>query len=324
MSEQKAVLIMAYGSPDSLDDVEPYLLDIRGGRPMPPELVESMRRRYAAIGGKSPLLAITRQQAEALERRLNRDNPSSYRVFVGMRHWQPRIYEAIIQIAQAGLNQVTAICMTPFASRMSSGAYHEQLQRAIDEVKRSEDHHSLSEWRDSLTLTKITAWYSHPTFVRALAEKVKQGLAALPGDQRSTAVVLFSAHSLPSAVVEQGDPYQEQFRKLAGLVAAEAGLNKGQWYTCYQSQGAASGRWLGPSLEETIQQVAAAGDEVALVAPIGFLADNVETLYDIDIEIRQYAEELGLRMARTASLNAGSTFIEALYEILQQEIYREQ
>jgi ferrochelatase len=240
-----------------------------------------------------------------------------------MRHWHPTIHETVTQIVRAGLNQVTAICMTPFTSHMSSGAYHEQLQRAIDEVARSADHQSFSGWRDSLTLTKVTAWYNHPTFVRTLAEKVEQGLAALPGDQRSTAVVLFSAHSLPSAVVEQGDPYHEQFQQLASLVAAESGLNKGQWYTCYQSQGAASGRWLGPSLEETIQQAAAAGVDVALVAPIGFLADNVEILFDIEIEAHQYAEELGLHLARTSSLNADPTFIEALYEILQQEQYRE-
>lgn len=311
MTDQTAVLLMAYGGPDSLEDVEPYLLDVRGGRATSPELVEEIRERYAAIGGKSPLLDITNKQARALEEKLNQQEPGRYRVFVGMRHWKPCIREVVGEIYRSGIADMIAICMTPFSSRMSTGAYFEHLEQAIEAVDPQ------SQWRQSLKLRKIGAWYDHPGFIRALAECVQEGLAQLDGAQAARPLVLFTAHSLPAALAEQGDPYARQFAELCGLVAQAAGLPSGAWLSCYQSAGAQSTRWLGPSLDETIHNLAAQGGKYLLVSPIGFLSDHVEVLYDIDIEAREEAQELGVFLARTRSMNDRPLFVEALAEIIQ-------
>ncbi|MHB0988110.1 MAG: ferrochelatase [Bellilinea sp.] len=314
MNPKHAILLLAYGGPDSLDDVEPYLLDVRGGRATPPELVEEIRGRYAAIGGRSPLLEITRRQAQALEAQLNRNSPGNYRVFVGMRHWKPYIREAVDQIAREGITQVTAICMSPFFSRMSTGAYYEHLQQAIEQQPAE------SAWRNELNLRKIEAWYDHPDFVHTLTVNLQNGLkqfgqGAQPRKDRP--VVLFTAHSLPAALADQADPYAVQFADLCQRVADDAGLQPEDWRACYQSAGARNGRWLGPSLEDSLQQLASEGKKSVLVASIGFLCDHVEVLYDIDIEARRVAVQAGIHLERTASMNDQSLFIAALAEIIQ-------
>ncbi len=304
---------MAYGGPDSLEDVEPYLLNVRGGRPTPPELVAEIRARYAAIGGKSPLLEITRRQAQALERELNRTSPGNTRVFVGMRYWAPYIREAVEQIRQVAITQVTAMCMTPFFSCMSTGAYYTQLTQAI------EAHDPESARRKNLTLRKIGHWYDHPGFVRTLSENVNRSLKKITETSAEKPLTVFTAHSLPSVLAEQGDPYAGQFAQLCSLVAGESGLVPGEWRACYQSAGARDGRWLGPSLAETLHRLAEEGRKSILVAPIGFLCDHVEVLYDIDIEAQQIASGLGMRLARTPSLNDTAAFITALADIVRSD-----
>ncbi len=316
MNPKHAILLLAYGGPDSLDDVEPYLLDVRGGRATPPELVEEIRGRYAAIGGKSPLLEITRRQGQALEAQLNRNTPGNYRVFVGMRHWKPCIREAIDQIAYEGITRVTAICMSPFFSRMSTGAYYEHLQQAIEQQPVE------SAWRNELNLRKIEAWYDHPDFVHAQTVNLQTGLKRFGQDaqpQKNQPLVLFTVHSLPAALAEQADPYADQFADLCHRVANDAGLQPEDWRACYQSAGARNGRWLGPSLEDTLQQLASEGKKSVLVASIGFLCDHVEVLYDIDIEARRLAAQVGIHLERTASMNDQPLFITALAEIIQSE-----
>lgn len=309
MDPKHAVLLMAYGGPDSLEDIEPYLLDVRGGRATSQELVEEIRARYARIGGKSPLLEITCRQAQALEKALNRTQAGHYRVFVGMRHWRPYIREAVDQIAQAGITEITAICMTPFLSKMSTGAYYDRLQQAI------EAQDPQGGWCSDLKLHKIGAWYSHSTFIQSQAANVQAGLKKFHQDEQP--IVLFSAHSLPAALADQGDPYGAQFAQLCSEVAKSAGLQPGAWQQCYQSAGAQNTRWLGPSLEDTIHQLASEGKQAILVAPIGFLADHVEILYDIDIEAQQEATEAGIHLERTASPNDTPLFITALSEIIR-------
>ena len=316
MNSNHAILLLAYGGPDSLADVEPYLLDVRGGRATPPELVEEIRGRYAAIGGRSPLLEITRRQGQALEAHLNRNSPGNYRVFVGMRHWKPYIRETVDHIAREGITHVTAICMSPFFSRMSTGAYYEHLQKAI-ELQPAE-----SAWRNELNLRKIEAWYDHPDFVHALTVNLENGLkqfgsTAQPRGEKP--IVLFTAHSLPAALAEQADPYAGQFADLCQRVAEEAGLQPEDWRACYQSAGARNGRWLGPSLEDTLQKLVSEGRKTVLVASIGFLCDHVEVLYDIDIEARRLAAQAGIHLERTASMNDQPLFIAALAEIIQSE-----
>jgi ferrochelatase len=301
------ILLMAYGGPDSLDDVEPYLLDIRGGRPTSPELVEEIKERYALIGGRSPLLDITRQQAEALEAHLNRGGDARYRAYVGMRHWQPRIKEAVAHMAEDGIEQAVALVMAPHYSRMSIGAYFKRLDEAIQDLGAT------------ITFTRIENWHDHPGFIAALVERARAALAHFNGDGGDTLPkVIFSAHSLPSRIQEWGDPYDTQLHETAALVAKGLNLSPERWLFCFQSAGRSSEPWLGPQIEEVIVDLAQAGERRLLVVPVGFVCDHVEILYDIDIEARQLAEAHGARLERSESLNASPTFIAALADIVKR------
>jgi len=300
--------MMAYGGPDSLDDIEPYLLDIRGGRQTPAELVEEIKERYAQIGGRSPLLEITQAQARALEERLNGQSDSEhYRVYVGMRHWPPYIKEAVTQIAEDGIDRVVALCMAPHYSRMSVGAYFKKIEEAQAELG------------VDLDVTCVESWHDHPLFLQAVAEKVRAGLQKFPPEVRDDVKVVFTAHSLPAAIVGQGDPYDRQLRETAQGVADL--LGNIDWQFSYQSAGASSAQWLGPQIEDVVVELAEAGHKNILVAPIGFVADHVEILYDIDIEARAHAEQAGARLERTESMNVTPLFIEALAHIIRNTQY---
>lgn len=304
-----AILLMAYGGPHSLDDIEPYLLDVRGGRETPAHLVEEVRARYAQIGGQSPLPAITRAQAQAVAERLNAepDGPR-YRAYVGMRHWTPWIRDAVADIMADGLRRVVALCMAPHYSRMSVGAYFKKLAEA--QAMLGAD----------LEVAKIEAWHTHPLFIEALAEKVRTALARFAAPDRVK--VVFTAHSLPAAVVEQGDPYADQLHETARSLATRLGLPDDAWRFCYQSAGAGHTRWLEPAVEDVVVELADGEYKDILVAPIGFVADHVEVLYDIDIVCRRLATEHGARLERTPSLNTSPRFIEALADIVRQAAAR--
>jgi ferrochelatase len=302
------ILLMAYGGPDSLEDVEPYLLDIRGGRHTPPELVEEIKERYALIGGRSPLLEITRQQAEALEAHLNREGRGRFRAFVGMRHWQPRIQEAVARMAEAGTRQGVALAMAPHASRMSTGAYFQKLDEAVQELEAD------------VRFARVESWHAHPGLIAALAEKAGEALEQFYGDgSHGLPKVMFTAHSLPARILDWGDPYDAQLRETAALLAARLDLPAERWLFCYQSAGHSAEPWLGPPIEEVIVELAEAGEKRLLVVPIGFVCDHVEVLYDIDIESRQLAAAHGVRLERSESLNASPTFIEALADVVRSK-----
>lgn len=310
MKPTTGILMMAYGGPDSLESVEPYLLDVRGGRPTSPELIEEIRHRYEVIGGKSPLLDITRLQAQALEDFLNANSDSPYKVFVGMRHWYPYIRETVANMAAAGITNIITICMTPFFSRMSTGAYYDHLERAIAEQTNYPD------WQNNLSITKIGAWYTNSLFHKAIATNIKESLLIATENGLPSPTVLFTAHSLPALLAEQGDPYAEQFAHLATLVAKEAGLHLSQYEYCFQSAGAQNTRWLGPFLEETLEKFSKMGKRSVLIAPIGFLSDHVEVLFDIDVEAMQLASQLNLHLMRISSPNDHPRFIKALANII--------
>lgn len=306
-----AVLMMAYGGPSSLDEIEPYLLDIRGGRPTSPELIAEIRERYAQIGGSSPLLDITRQQAQALALRLQADaGDTNYRVYVGMRHWFPYIREAVAQIVEDGIEDVVALCMAPHYSRMSIGAYFRKVEEAQAELGAH------------LRLHLVESWHAHPGYIQAVCEKVEDALNEFPAAHRAAVRIVFSAHSLPASIIEQGDPYDQQLRETAALVAERLSLPAEQWQFCYQSAAAGATKWLGPPIETVIAELADAGHTQILVAPIGFVADHVEVLYDLDIEGRRIAEEHGARLVRTASQNASPTFIATLADVVHQAVAR--
>ena len=312
MKQKKAILMMAYGGPDSLESVEPYLLDVRGGRATSEELVEEIRQRYAEIGGKSPLLEITLNQARALEAHLNLNSDIPYQVLVGMRHWFPYIREAVADIAATGMSNLIAICMTPFFSKMSTGAYYEHLDNAIDGLR------DFQKWQQNLKITKIGAWYTNPLYIQAITTNLKETLVLAEEKGFASPSVLFTAHSLPKFIIEKGDPYAEQFKHLAELVAEASLLSPDQWSYCFQSAGASSMPWLGPSLEQKLEEYSKLGEQTIIIAPIGFLSDHVEVLFDIDIEAKQLADQLNINLLRMPSLNDHPLFIQALGEIIKE------
>lgn len=299
------VLLMAYGSPEDLKDMEAYLLDVREGRPPAPELVQEITHRYEQIGGRSPLLERTTAQARALEKELNhrRDGGPSFKAYVGMRHWQPRIAAAVEQMAADGVFQAVVLVMAPHNSSMSVGKYFQALDIALE--------------GQSITFARITNWHAWPGFLDAVAEKITIGLSAFEG---RTPYVIFTAHSLPTIILERGDPYDQQLNETAGLLAERFGLKEGRWQFCYQSAGASSVPWLGPQIEDVVAQLAEAGEKDLLVAPIGFVCDHVEVLYDIDIGAWQIATARGARLERTPSLNSSSTFIQALADLVTERL----
>ncbi len=306
-----AVLMMAYGSPESLDQIEAYLLDIRGGRPTPPHLVEEMRQRYALVGGRSPLVDITRAQARALEARLNADSADrQVAVYVGMRHWHPYIRDAVAQIAAEGHQRVVTLCMAPHYSRMSVGAYFQALRQAQEALHLD------------LDVTYVESWHTHPLFIQAVVEKVRDAWQKFPSTAREGVRIVFTAHSLPSSILADGDPYDQQLRETAGLVAAALRLRADQWQVCYQSAGARQVEWLGPQLKDVVVELAREGVRDILVAPVGFVADHLEILYDVDVEARRAAESAGAHLERTESMNTTPLFIEALADVVRKAVDR--
>jgi len=301
-SKPIAVLLMAMGGPDCLENVEPFLLDVRGGRPTPPELVAEIQARYRATGGKSPAVGITFSVAKKLEARLNESGDRRYRVYVGLRHWHPFIKDTLAQLLPDDPVHLIGFCMAPQQSSLSTGAYRKKVEEAQSLLH---DHHPVS---------YVGRWNRHQKLIAAIVENVQQGLAKFPAAFRADVTVLFTAHSLPERIVALNDPYPDEVQ---GTVAAVTNF-LGQQPTAfaYQSQGRSGERWLGPTVEATMEELARAGQRHVLVAPIGFLCDHVETLYDIDIELKQLAVSRGIHLERIAMLNDSPAFIDTLVDVV--------
>jgi len=290
-----AVLLLAYGAPLSLDEVEPYLLDVRGGRPTPRDLVEDLRSRYAAIGGRSPLLDRTREQADALGMRLGNRIP----VLVGMRHWRPYIKEVLAGAAARGICRVVAVAMAPHYSRLSIGAYQ----------------HKVDEARGPVEVAFVPQWFDHPRFLDAVVERVRAALERFPRQVRDQVPIVFTAHSLPERILADGDPYRDQLRaSVAGVMTRLGAANAHEF--AFQSAGRSSESWLGPDAGAVLDRLVSQGASHLLVCPIGFVADHLEVLYDVDVELRGRTRELGARLERTDSLNADPLLIEALADLV--------
>ena len=302
MPNPLAVLLMAMGGPDCLENVEPFLLDVRGGRPTSPELVAEIRERYRATGGKSPAVGITMNVATKLERRLNESGRARYRVYVGLRHWHPFIKETYARLMKDEPDHIIGLCMAPQQSSLSTGAYRRKLEEAQADLS---DHRSVS---------YVGSWNRHPRLIAAIAANVQEGLRKFSSTARADVTVLFTAHSLPERIVTMNDPYPDEVK---GTVAAvTALLGKQTTAFAYQSQGRSGEPWLGPTVEATVEELARAGRRHVLVAPIGFLCDHVETLYDIDIELKQSAARSGVQLERIAMLNDSPALIETLAEVV--------
>ena len=287
--DRVAVLLMAYGGPASLDEVEPYLLDVRGGRPVTPEFLAEITSRYARIGGRSPIRELTEAQAAAVGRRLGAGFP----VYVGMRHWHPYIRDAVDRIAADGHRRVVGIVLAPHYSAMSVGVYQKRLLEAA---------------RGRLETALVRSWADHPKFLSAVAERVTQALQRFPAPQ--AVQVLFTAHSLPERILAMADPYPEELKASAAAVAKLAGLS--DWRVAYQSAGATPEPWLGPEAGALLTELAARGHRAFLIVPFGFVCDHVEILYDVDVTYRALAARLDVQLERTASLNDDPLLVEAL------------
>lgn len=296
------VLLMTYGSPaDDLHDLAEYLAAVRGGREAPDELVTEFGRRYRVIGG-SPLIPITLMQAEAVQDRV-RDEGVDAVATVGMRFSSPTVLDGLTALADAGCETVTAIIMSPQYSGLLMGGY----QRALDEARAS-----LGAGAPAVHLAP--AWYRERGFVDAVAERIGDGLTTLP----DRAPVLLTAHSLPRRVADREPAYLEQLRETAELVADASGLDAGRWHFCWQSAGHEPGEWMKPDFADLVPRLRSEGHAAVLVAPIQFLADHLEILYDVDIGARAQAEEAGMAFARIESLNTSPTFIGALARIARE------
>ncbi len=294
---KQAVLLLAHGAPDRLEDVEEYLTLVRSGRPLAPHLVEEIKQRYAAIGGGSPLTQRTRDQAQALERRLAQDGCPVQVVF-GMRNWRPSIREAMAQIKDQGIERVVAICLAPQYSRLSVGLYFRRTQEAKLELG----------VKAEVAWTK--SFHNHPLLVEAFHER----LAPLLPRER----VLFTAHSLPEKILDTADAYVAETKATAQAVAFRAGLATHDF--AYQSQGLTDDRWLGPTVESVLDRYQQEGVREVLLQPVGFVCDHIEILYDVDILFRGYAAARGIRLERTESLNDSPTFIAALAAVAREKL----
>lgn len=300
------VLLLAFGGPDSPEAIEPFMKNLMGGRVPPPPLVEKIKARYKLIGGQSPLPGITRQQANRLQEYLQKTG-GSFTATVGMRFWHPFIEEGLQDLLAAEVDQIVAVSLAPFYSQVSTGTYNAELNKVLADIKGNKPEVIIA---DPL--------YDQPAFIAAVAEKVEKGLADLPEGIKGKTRLIFSAHSLPVSYIENGDPYVKQFEFTAQKIADILQLDN--WSVAYQSKGGGQGEWLGPMVEEVMDEAKEDGVSDVLVIPLGFVSDHIETLYDIDIAQRQHAELQGLGFHRTASLNTADSFIKALAEAVFEKI----
>jgi len=293
-----AILLLAHGTPDSVEEVPEFLLKVTGGRPLPPNVVEEIKHRYSLIG-RSPLTAYTIKQAAMLSRELNLP------VYVGMRNWKPFIADTVRAVTADGVQRAIAICLAPHDSRTSVGLYRQAV---------------LGE-QPPFQVEFIDNWHDHPLLIRAFAEKLRAGWEHASRELGARVPVIFTAHSVPQRTIAEGDPYEQQARETAALVAREVpALTADNWTFAFQSQGMSGGAWLGPTVEDAILQLKAKGYGGVFIQPIGFLCDHVEVLYDVDIMFREFAEKNGMRLWRAESLNDSPELIAALADVARSRM----
>lgn len=282
-TEPIAVLVMAYGGPDNLEELEPYLLDVRHGRPVSAEMLEEMRSRYAQIGGRSPILERTQDQVASLQSALEELHPGKFKLFIGMRHWHPYIAEAVEQIRSEGLSHVIGIVMAPHYSRMSVGAYYNRLEEVLD-------------LDGNIEVEAIISWKVDMGYLDAVEERVHEALRAFPEQERSDVHILFTAHSLPERILEWDDPYPLELETTFEIMKSRFADH--ECHFAYQSAAMTPEPWLGPDAGELMLELIDQGERNFLVAPIGFVSEHVEILYDIDIDFKQQVESAGGRLER--------------------------
>jgi protoporphyrin/coproporphyrin ferrochelatase len=294
------VFVMAYGGPNNLDEVEPYLLDVRGYRPTSQEIIHEVRERYREIGGRSPILEQTQAQADALESVLNK-NGGQFKAYIGMRHWHPFIKDALAEMQAEGIEKAVGVVMAPHYSRMSIGAYYQRLEEA----------------NSPIAFTRIENWHLETGYINVLAERVRDALNRFPKEIRGDVPVIFTAHSLPEKILEWNDPYPVQLRETVSAVMEKLGSQPHEF--AYQSAAISTIPWLGPDAGEVIERFASEGKKHILLCPIGFVCEHVEILYDIDIVYQNLAKSLNIQLERIEMLNTAPEMIDGLAGLIHEK-----
>ena len=315
---KEAVLLLAHGTPETVEQIPEYLRNVVSGRPLPQAVIEEIQHRYALIG-RSPLTELTVEQGRMVEAALAR-RAEAVRVYVGMRNWRPYIPDVVKQMRADGVEAAAVICLAPQNSRTSVGLYKRATQAEAG----------------SMRIDFTEGWAQHPLLAEAFAERLRAAMARLRAETGAAVPVLFTAHSVPCRTIQtpaasEGqprlwpgagvDPYAEEAKHTAALVA-ERVPEIPRWWFAFQSQGASGGPWIGPTVEATLDAIAAEGVKTLLLQPVGFLCDHVEILYDVDIAFKEYARKLGMRLERPESLNASPTLAEAVAELAREGLAR--
>ena len=315
---KQAVLLLAHGTPETVEQIPEYLRNVVSGRPLPQQVIEEIQHRYALIG-KSPLTELTMEQARLLEAELAAQG-EPVPVYVGMRNWKPYIPDVVRQMRADGVEEAAVICLAPQNSRTSVGLYRRAVQAEAGPLR----------------IDFTEGWAQHPLLAEAFAERLRAAMQKLTTETSAPVPVLFTAHSVPCRTVqtqaasegqprlwpgEGADPYAQEAKRTAELVAAQV-PEIPQWWFAFQSQGASGGPWIGPTVEETLDAIAALGEKTLLLHPIGFLCDHVEILYDVDIAFRQYAAGRGIRLERPESLNASPTLARCVADLARTGLAR--
>ena len=298
-NQKQAVLLIAHGSPDRVEEIPEFLRNVTGGRPLPEAVVEEIKHRYGLIGC-SPLTCHTMDQADGVRRVLG------IPVYIGMRNWKPFIGDTVKRMAEDGVTRAVAICLAPQNSRTSVGLYKKALLGESGEAP--------------FAIEFVEEWHDNPLLIRAFAERFREGWERACREASAKVPIIFTAHSVPQRTILDGDPYEMQARETAALVARAVDLADQDWSFAFQSQGMSGGAWLGPTVEETILGLKEKGHSSVFLQPIGFVCDHVEILYDIDIAFRKFAEEHGMRLWRADSLNDSATFAAAVADVARTRL----
>jgi ferrochelatase len=316
---KRAILLLAHGTPETVEQIPEYLRNVVSGRPMPQHVVEEIQHRYSLIG-RSPLTDITREQGRLVEAEMAAAG-DPVPVYIGMRNWRPYIPDVVKRMVADGVEEAAVLCLAPQNSRTSVGLYRRAVQAEAGAIR----------------IDFTESWASHPLLAEAFAERLRAAQEKLTADTGGPVPVLFTAHSVPTRTIqppaaeeasgprlwpgEGADPYADDARRTAELVASRVpGIPR--WWFAFQSQGASGGPWIGPTVEETLDSIAAEGVKALLLQPIGFLCDHVEILYDVDIAFREYAAKAGIRLERPESLNASVTLARAIADLAAQGLGR--
>jgi len=289
-----AVLLMAYGTPRHPDEIEAYYTDIRRGRPPTPEALADLVARYDAIGGISPLAELTEAQRDALQTALDEQSPGAYRVELGLKHADPKIEQTASELVAAGVSRIVGLVLAPHYSSYSIGQYLDRTRSVADPA--------------GVEVLGVDSWATEEAFVGFIADDLAQRRAAMPEGTH----VWFTAHSLPQRIIDAGDPYPDELTSTADAVAARVGLSPDEYSIAWQSAGRTPEPWLGPDVLDVIDDAATRGVPGVIISSVGFVADHLEVLYDLDIEARARAEGHGLAFARTACVNADPAVMGAL------------